>query len=253
MLAHTNKDNSAVSGAMTELDWQWAIGATGLLAMVVIGGWLSRRNKNQSEEAATDAIAKSQSGADHYNRESKLIELQQQLDASNRGLKQAQEENQHTLVQLHQVEEELNQQVLKNRDLQQKFDALETFTNQQEKSNAKISELHDQLTERQRDLKEAREEVELTLLQLHQVQEDLEHCFLESHALQQKVDTILLITPDQQKQLRRIKTRSKCSKPPMPIRQSTQLSSMRRLEELVQRQQNALRRFENMHTSSRAR
>jgi hypothetical protein len=38
------------------------------------------------------------------------------------------------------------------------------------------------------ELKDAREEAELTLLQLHQVQEELEHYFLESRDLQQKLD-----------------------------------------------------------------
>ena len=61
--------------------------------------------------------------------------------------------------------------------------------------NGTQNELQEQLKAAQADTKDAREEAELTLLQLHQVQEELEHYFLlsreqnallDGHAHQQK-------------------------------------------------------------------
>ena len=49
-------------------------------------------------------------------------------------------------------------------------------------------ELREQLADSQKELKEAREEAELTLLQLHQVQEELEAQFLEAQAKQQQLE-----------------------------------------------------------------
>ena len=58
-----------------------------------------------------------------------------------------------------------------------------------------LDEREEQLKTAQQDAKDAREEAELTLLQLHQVQEELEHYFLlsreqdsllQTHAIQQK-------------------------------------------------------------------
>ena len=48
--------------------------------------------------------------------------------------------------------------------------------------NGTQNELQQQLKAAQAETKEAREEAELTLLQLHQVQEELEHYFLDSRS-----------------------------------------------------------------------
>ena len=47
---------------------------------------------------------------------------------------------------------------------------------------SRLSELQEQLKAAQAESKDAREEAELTLLQLHQVQEELEHYFLDSRS-----------------------------------------------------------------------
>ena len=109
--------------------------------------------------------------------------------------------------------------------------------NAQPDNTAELDSLREQLTD-------AREEAELTLLQLHQVQEELEHYFLESRDLQQKLDAVKTITPEQLEQLQRIRTRLLrlfTSAPTQPTAES-------RLKALVQRQQNALRRFQRLHT-----
>ena len=217
---------------MTELhDWQWAMGAAGLFAALVIGGWLSRRGEDQAEDAPTDARAEIQSAADHDKPEIKLMELQQQLDASNSGLKQAQDENQRTLLQLHQVQEEL----------EQARQATPAKAHSEEHE-----ELRHQLQARESDLQEAREEAELTLLQLHQVQEELEHYFLESRALQKKLDATSAINPSQQEKLKRIHKRllSLCQTAAIATSTSGHSMSQSNLIALVQRQQKALLRFQ---------
>lgn len=113
------------------------------------------------------------------------------------------------------------------------------------------------------ELKDAREEAELTLLQLHQVQEELEHYFLESRDLQQKLDavktespneekTTTTITPEQQAQLKRINARllELFKTLPASADRNDQSPSSARLEALVQRQQKALRRFQALQRAS---
>ena len=102
--------------------------------------------------------------------------------------------------------------------------------------SAELDSLREQLTD-------AREEAELTLLQLHQVQEELEHYFLESRDLQQKLDAVTTIAPEQLEQLQRIRTRLLRLFTAMP----SPSGSEPRLRALVERQQNALRRFQRLH------
>ena len=68
-------------------------------------------------------------------------------------------------------------------------------TDDKQNLSSRLSELQEQLKAAQAETKDAREEAELTLLQLHQVQEELEHYFLlsreqnallDGHAHQQK-------------------------------------------------------------------
>ena len=111
--------------------------------------------------------------------------------------------------------------------------------NTQRSNTVELDSLREQLTD-------AREEAELTLLQLHQVQEELEHYFLESRDLQQKLDAVTTIAPEQLEQLQRIRTRLLRLFTAMP----TTGGSEPRLRALVERQQNALRRFQRLHASA---
>ena len=55
-------------------------------------------------------------------------------------------------------------------------------TDDKQNLSSRLSELQEQLKAAQAETKDAREEAELTLLQLHQVQEELEHYFLDSRS-----------------------------------------------------------------------
>jgi hypothetical protein len=131
--------------------------------------------------------------------EPQLVDLQQQLLSSTSELSEAREEAELTLRQLHQVQEELETLFLADRDKQQQLDAnsqelqalQQAHQAQQIAHQAELQALREQfepqlvdlqqkLLSSTSELSEAREEAELTLLQLHQVQEELEHYFLLS-------------------------------------------------------------------------
>ncbi len=109
---------------------------------------------------------------------------------------EAREEAELILLQLHEVEEELEQVFLADRNKQEQIIALQT-TNQEieqriaqievelEKATNNYVIMSNELAETQQHLVEAREKAELTLLQLHQVQEELQHYFLLSRRQQQ--------------------------------------------------------------------
>ena len=133
-------------------------------------------------------------------------ELEQQTHNNLNKQQELEQENELLLLQLHQVQEELEQHFLNNQELgekekqltidiqrkQQEIDNLKTNTfqldaniqaKQQEIDNLKAntSQLNASIQAKQ----ELEQENELLLLQLHQVQEELEHYFLEY----QKVST----------------------------------------------------------------
>ena len=85
----------------------------------------------------------------------------------------------------------------------------------------------------------------------HQVQEELEHYFLESRDLQQKLDAVQTITPEQQDQLKRTNARllELFKKQPASANRNAHVQDVR-LKALVQRQQNALRRFQALQKTS---
>ena len=113
-----------------------------------------------------------------------LYATSHQIEGLTAMLAEAREEAELTLLQLHQVQEELEQVFLKSKNQEEQLlsqaESIEgiTATTQlaQGERDALISE-REGLTAM---LAEAREEAELTLLQLHQVQEELEHYFLLS-------------------------------------------------------------------------
>ena len=197
---------------MAELnDWQWGIGAAVLIASLVLGGWLRRERIDQSEDSEPQVVNEpaAPNTATSTDDTSELSQLRQEMEARDREL----------------------------------------------------SQLRQELEDRNRRLKDAGEEAELTLLQLHQVQEELEHYFLESRDLQQKLDAMKTeapngektstITRDQQHQLNRINARllELFKTLPTSARRSAKSQSDDRFEALVQRQQNALRRFQALQTA----
>ncbi len=126
-----------------------------------------------------------------------LSEAQQQCAEAQQQLTEAREEAELTLLQLHQVQEELEHYFLLSREhtseleqlraqesgLKAERDGLQAQLQEREQAHQQqLSEAQQQGTEAQQQLTEAREEAELTLLQLHQVQEELEHYFLLSRS-----------------------------------------------------------------------
>ena len=64
---------------------------------------------------------------------------------------------------------------------------------------SRLSELQEQLKAAQAETKDAREEAELTMLQLHQVQEELEHYFLDSRSKEELLQQYNQQTNDMKK------------------------------------------------------
>jgi len=123
----------------------------------------------------------------------KMGNLEQQLQDRERELKYAREDAAHNLLQLHQVQEELeqlfladqkNQQLLGTRNLE-----LQNLKANIQELQPKMGNLEQQLQDHDHELKDAREEVELTQLQLHQVQAELKHLLLVDDQKQYLLDT----------------------------------------------------------------
>lgn len=144
----------------------------------------------------------------------RILELEQakvsleNLQQDSRQLKDAEEENELLLLQLHQVQEELESYYLEaanrkellaenNRELekrQQENDALlaklhtaETSLAEKQKS---LVDVKKQETQTVSQVHELEEENELLLMQLHQVQEELESYYLEAKSLREKNSSI---------------------------------------------------------------
>ena len=221
--------------SMVELsDWQWGIGAGVLIALLIIGGLINRQQSEPEAIKRNDGPSLLTAGStelDERPEQAELSELRKQLQARDSELKDAQEEAELTLLQLHQVQEELEKLFLQNQaQAQAQAQARDSESNE-------LNDLRKQLQARDSELKDAQEEAELTLLQLHQVQEELEYYFLESR----KQVSSQALTSAQLDQLQRIKQRL--------IHQLKASSAQDNpaFKHIVRRQQNALRRFQRLH------
>lgn len=241
-------DKAWESISMVELsDWQWGIGAGGLIALLIIGGLINRQQsepktikRNDGPSLLTAGSTEPDERAEHEQGE--LNELRQQLQARDSELRDAQEEAELTLLQLHQVQEELEQLFLQNqaqaRDSESdELNELRKQLQARDSESNELNELRQQLQARDSELKDSQEEAELTLLQLHQVQEELEYYFLESR----KQASSQALTSAQLDQLQRIKQR---------LIHQLKVSSAQdnpAFKQIVRRQQNALHRFQRLH------
>ena len=135
--------------------------------------------------------------------ETKIIQsYEAKLDKARQQRSESQEENELLLMQLHQVQEELEKSFLDSQQLKSELSASQQSSEQLKKSHQQevnllqqshqqeLKKVQTELALRAQDqksaerFKEAEEENELLLLQLHQVQEELEHYFLEYKRLQ---------------------------------------------------------------------
>jgi hypothetical protein len=124
-----------------------------------------------------------------------IEELQAELNAARIREEEAREEAELTLLQLHQVDEELEQVFLADREKQRQLEAqaaveLEMAGLRQELEAARqeLASLQAALSGAQSSEQAAREECELTLLQLQHVQEDLEKVFLADLEKQRQLE-----------------------------------------------------------------
>jgi hypothetical protein len=137
-------------------------------------------------------------------RDEAVLGRDQLIEALENQLSEAREEAEFTLLQLHQVQEELENYFLRlstnehlaasqaealqqaeatGKEQAARLEALEAEVLQISRERDEAVLGRDQLIEAlENQLSEAREEAELTLLQLHQVQEELEHYFLKARA-----------------------------------------------------------------------
>jgi hypothetical protein len=167
-------------------DWQWALGAALLIIVLIIGGWLNRANETAGKE---------QSDQEDVLTSNPIETVQVELT-------EAREEAELTLLQLHQVQEELESLYLTNQELKTTNAQLLQAANSPLQPNSQQPDPSSNEA-LQAELTEAREEAELTLLQLHQVQEELERYFL----LSQELKTSSAISPEQQQRLSRCNER----------------------------------------------
>ena len=130
------------------------------------------------------------------SRKQELHSLQGQLQNRDRDLLGARDDAERTLLHLHQVQEELKQLDLADRQKQQlletRAEELQSLQGDlealQQELQTKVLNLEKQLQNRDRDLLDARDDSELIRLQLHQVQEELERYFLQTRACNQLVE-----------------------------------------------------------------
>jgi len=123
--------------------------------------------------------------------EPRLAELEQRLISKDEELREARETQEMSLLQLHQeVQEERERHsmadAVKQRQLEVSGRDLEELrrikTAQESAHELARAELEQSLASRDTQLRQAREEAEMTFEQLHQAQEELEHYFLKARA-----------------------------------------------------------------------
>ncbi len=114
---------------MTEIsEWEWAIGAGVMMAILILGGFTSRLfDESQADDQDDLSPSGEKSELDELReklkaRDCELDELREKLKACDCELTEAQEEAELTLLQLHQVQEELEHYFLESRELHQKLD-----------------------------------------------------------------------------------------------------------------------------------
>jgi len=156
------------------------IASMGVLVMILIFGVLTLRSEPSDPFTDSDPENSAARGSDEDR-----VDLKESLQNTQSELREATEEAELTLLQLHQVQKDLEQVFLQKQasdneanKLKQQLAALESAL--QTSHNSKNSEKDKAIEIAKHELKEARAEAELTLLQLQQVQEELEHYFLLS-------------------------------------------------------------------------
>jgi hypothetical protein len=187
---------------------------------------LEELRRSKADQESAHELAKSAQASAHEQElealrqrlEPQLAELEQRLISRDTELREAREAAELSLLQLHQVQEELEHYFLADAEKQRQLEAavreleeLRRIKTAQESDyeqakfaqasaheqalealrqrlEPQLAELEQRLISRDTELREAREAAELSLLQLHQVQEELEHYFLADAEKQRQLE-----------------------------------------------------------------
>ena len=150
----------------------------------------AQESANEQANSAQASAHEQELEALRQRLEPQLAELEQRLISRDTELREAREAAELSLLQLHQVQEELEHYFLadaeKQRQLEDRVRDLEDLrrlkTAQESAHELAKVELEQGLASRDMQLRQAREEAEMTFEQLHQAQEELEHYFLKARA-----------------------------------------------------------------------
>jgi len=128
-------------------------------------------------------------------RELDKAQLLKQLTDAQQALRESQAENELLLGQLHQVQEELERQILRVREVEEQSAQMTQKLTAAQSNEQRLQQEKDQLqkavqesNERLSGLQRASEENSLLLEQLHLVQEELERQFIQKKQLQKQLD-----------------------------------------------------------------
>ena len=150
----------------------------------------AQESANEQAKSAQASAHEQELDALRQRLEPQLAELEQRLISRDTELREAREAAELSLLQLHQVQEELEHYFLadaeKQRQLEDRVRDLEDLrrlkTAQESAHELAKAELEQGLASRDTQLRQAREEAEMSFEQLHQAQEELEHYFLKARA-----------------------------------------------------------------------
>ena len=126
----------------------------------------------------------------------KVSKLEEQLKTREQQLRDSHDDAELTRHQMRQVQKEMGQLLLADRQKQQLLEnrnqELQSLQGDhqalQQQQQSREADLEQQLQSRDRDLRDVRAHSDLTRLQLHQVQEELERYFLQTRAGSQLVE-----------------------------------------------------------------
>ena len=178
----------------------------------------AQQREHDQEQAVQESVHIQELEALRQRLEPRVAELEQRLASRDAELREAREASEQTLQELHQVQGALERSVHADADKQRQLEAgvrdrealrrskADQESNYEQAKAAqqrahdqelealrqqlqpRLADLEQRLASRDTELREARETVELTLLQFYKVQEELEHYFLADAEKQQQLE-----------------------------------------------------------------
>ena len=159
------------------------------LRAVLLGREPDLRYGERLRQAGQDGDALLQAFLASQRVQAAATELEQRLVSRDMELQEAREESELLLLQLHQVHQDLEDYFLADVEKQRRLEARDReFEALRERLEPRLADFEKLLAIRDMELQEAREESELSLLQLHRVNEDLEHYFLADVEKQRRLE-----------------------------------------------------------------